>query len=96
MQKLLESFEDISEKQFCTTCNCEIQDSFSRVINTVDKSGNLIALHYHYFSPCWDLDLFCQAYPHHRIASAGFSFDSKVLPNPKQLRNMKKNLDLWI
>ncbi len=95
MQQLIESHKDNYEKPVCTTCNCEIQDSISRVLSISDKSGNPIILHYHYFHPCWDLSLFCQMYPYHKIISVGYSCDSEILKNSKVLRNMKQNLDLW-
>ena len=96
MQRLFEPSENICEKQICATCNCKIQDSFSRIVNIIDMPGNLTVLYYHYFFPCWDFDLICQTFPNYKIDSAGFSFDSEVLPDPKKLRNMKKNMDLWV
>lgn len=95
MQKHVQPFEDICEMPICATCNCKIQDNTSRVISIVDKLGSPIVLHYHYFFPCWDLDLFCQVYPYHKIISAGYICESKILQNQKQLRNMKNNMDLW-
>lgn len=96
LQSQLVITKDISDNPVCNTCNCEIQDSHSRVLSITDKSGIPIVLNYHYFFPCWDPLRFYQEYPYHRIISAGYSCDYNVLKNPKILRNLKNNLDLWV
>ena len=95
LQKQITTFENVWEKPVCNTCQCEIEDSPSRVLSISDKSGNPIVLHYHYFFPCWDLSLLCQEYPDFEIVSAGYVCGSEILKNSKQLRNLKQNLDLW-
>ena len=95
LQRQIELFGHICEKPICNTCQCEIEDLPSRVVSIADKSGNPIVLHYHYFFPCWDLALLCQEYPYHEIVSAGYTCSSEILQNPKHLRNLKQNLDLW-
>lgn len=95
MHVLVEPFKDAYEKPVCTTCHSEIQDSISRVLSIADKSGYPIILHYHYFFPCWDLSLLCQEYQFYKIVSAGYSCDSEILQNQKQLGNLKQNFELW-
>ena len=95
LQKQVELLEDICDKPVCNTCQHEIKEYPSRIISLADKSGYPIVLHYHYFFPCWDISLLCQEYPYHKIISAGYTCESTILQNAKQLRNMKQNLDLW-
>ena len=96
LQRQIKFFEErIGDKPICNTCQCEIQEYPSRVLSIADKSGNPIVLHFHYFFPCWDLALFCQEYPHHRIVAAGYTCQCTVLQKPKQVRSLKQNFDLW-
>jgi hypothetical protein len=96
LKSLLVQSEDACDNPVCATCNCEIPDSHSRVISFADKSGIPIVLNYHYFFPCWDPLRWLQEYPYSKIISAGYFCDSEVLKNPKMLRNLKNNLDLWV
>jgi len=89
--KLIEKYDT----EFCNTCQCKIREDTSRILHIINKSGDSLTLHYHYFFPCWDLSLFCQRYPDFRISSAGYMCHPEILQNPKMVRNMKKNLDLW-
>ena len=61
----------------------------------VNKQGTPKVVHYHYFFPCWDIDLFFQDFSDHRIISIAYAYDPRILQNPKKLRNLKNNLDLW-
>ena len=61
-----------------------------------DKEGEPIVVYFHYFFPCWDIDLVFEKFPDCKIIDAGF----RVMPenfskNINHLKNLKKNPDLW-
>lgn len=80
----------------CIVCKKEIELEPYRMISLVDKSGTPSVLHFHYFSPCWDLDRFFDEHIDDRIVSFAYSCNESILENPRIIRNMRNNLDLWI
>jgi hypothetical protein len=87
--------EDHEDMPTCVTCMAKIEFLPYRIISLADQSDIPKVLHFHFFYPCWDLDLIFQQFVDHEIISLAFSCDEKILENPLILRNMKKNLDLW-
>jgi len=79
----------------CSTCLSKIEFLPHRIVSLTDQNDIPIVLHFHYFYPCWDIDLLFQRYVDHQITSLAFSCDEKILENPLIIRNMKNNLDLW-
>ena len=53
-------------------------------------------LPFHYFFPCWDIDYVCQNLTEYEIFKMGYSCERSILKNPKSLRNLKQNFDLWM
>ncbi len=79
----------------CDTCLTRLDDSPFRKLVLKEKNGVPLIICIHYFAPCWDQDLINEKYSNYEIVFAGFSLDSKSLPNPKAIRNLQNNLDLW-
>jgi hypothetical protein len=83
-----------SEKHVCSTCKEEVTD-ISRVLLMRDKDGAPRLLCYHYFFPCWDMELFCQQYPNFIIDKAGFSIPENIQMKENSVKDMQENLELW-
>jgi len=84
------------EEPICDTCLTRLEDTPFRKLVLKDKKGEPLIVCIHYFSPCWDFDLLNEKYHSHDIVYAAFSMKSKNLTkNPKVLRNLRNNYDLW-
>ena len=80
----------------CTTCKRQIEFLPYRIVTLEDKNSHIHVLHFHYFAPCWDIDDFFQFHVNERIVSLAYSYDEKILKQPMILKNLERNLDLWI
>lgn len=87
--------EDHDDMPICETCRSKIEFLPYRIVSLADHEDIPKVLHFHYFYPCWDLDLLFQRFIDHKIISLAFSCDEKILENPLIIRNMKNNPDLW-
>ncbi|AFS80370.1 hypothetical protein NKOR_02360 [Candidatus Nitrosopumilus koreensis AR1] len=87
--------EENDDMPVCNTCLSRIESLPYRIVSLADHYDIPRVLHFHYFYPCWDLDLFFQRYVDHKIISLAFSCDVKTLEDPLIIRNMKNNADLW-
>jgi len=87
--------EDGEDMPICDTCMSKIDSTPYRIVSLADGTDIPKVCHFHYFYPCWDLDLFFQRYTDNQIISVGFSCDREILEKPLIVRNMKQNLDLW-
>jgi hypothetical protein len=88
--------QDNGSRPDCIVCKKEIEFEPYRMISLVDKSGIPSVLHFHYFSPCWDLNRFFYEHMDDQIISLAYSCDESILERPKIIRNMRNNLDLWL
>jgi hypothetical protein len=79
----------------CDTCLTKIDYLPYRIVSLADKTDIPKICHFHYFYPCWDLDLFFQRYSDDQIVSVAFSFDENILERPWIIKNMKHNFELW-
>jgi len=84
-----------SDMPICDTCLEQIDYLPYRIVSLADKTDIPKMRYFHYFYPCWDLNLFFQRYTDSQIISVAFSCDVNILENPRIVRNMKQNLDLW-
>ena len=80
----------------CDTCEKRFDDMPYRVIVLKDKEGEPIVVYFHYFFPCWDVNLLSDKFPDCKIVDIGFNLDTKDIPkNANKLKNLKQNFDLW-
>jgi hypothetical protein len=84
-----------SEKHVCDTCKEEIHD-ISRVLIMRDKDGGPRLLCFHYFFPCWDMQLLCQQYPNLIIDMVRFSFPENISMKESSIKDIQENLEMWI
>ena len=84
-----------NRKHVCDTCQCEIGDEISRVIIMRDKDGGPHLLCFHYFFPCWDMNLLCQKYPHLIIDKLRFTFPKDLKITKRSIEDMKNDLRFW-
>ena len=84
-----------SEKHVCDTCKEKIPD-ISRVLLMRDIDGGPRLLCYHFFFPCWDMELLCQQYPNLIIDRIGFSFPENLVMSKSSIKKIQKNQELWI
>ena len=94
IQKQIISQVPSSEKHVCDTCKEEIPN-ISRVLLMRDVDGGPRLLCFHYFFPCWDMELLCQQYPNFVIDKAGFSIPENMSIKESSLIEMQSNLDYW-
>jgi hypothetical protein len=83
-----------SEKHVCSTCKEEVID-ISRVLIMRDKDDGPRLLFFHYFFPCWDMDLLCQKYPNLVIDRLGYSFPENLKISESFVKDLKQNLKFW-
>lgn len=80
----------------CNTCKTKLDDNPYRVIVLKDNEGEPIVIYFHYFFPCWDIDLVSQRFPDSTIVDAGFSVEfQNISKNIKKIKNLKQNEELW-
>jgi len=80
----------------CGTCKKQIEFLPYRIVTLEDKSSQIRVLHFHYFAPCWNIDDFFQFHVNEKIVSLAYSYDEKMLKQPMILKNLERNLNLWI
>ena len=84
-----------SEKHVCSTCKEKIVDiSRDLIMNDIDGGARLLC--FHFFYPCWDMDLLRQQYPNLRIHRVGFSFPENIIISESFIKKMQKNQEFWI
>jgi len=83
-----------SKSHVCSTCKEEITD-IARVLIMRDRDGGPRLLSFHYFFPCWDMELLCQQYPNLLIDKLGFSIPENISIKENSMKNMLENLDWW-
>jgi hypothetical protein len=84
-----------SEIHVCDTCKEEIPD-ISRVLLMRDKDGGPRLLCFHYFFPCWDMELLVQRYPNLKIDKVTFSVPENILMKQSSIEDLQRNHNLWI
>ena len=84
-----------SEKHVCSTCKEEIVD-ISRVLIMRDRDGGPRLLCFHFFYPCWDMELLCQKYPNLIIDRTGLSFPENLVMSKSSIKKIQKNQEFWI
>lgn len=93
---MISKIEEIEEMPICNTCKSQIDFLPYRTVTIKNHNFRIKELYFHYFFPCWDMNYFMQSHEDCRIVSVGFSCAAKILEKPLIIRNMEKNLDLWI
>ena len=83
-----------SEIHVCDTCKVEIPD-ISRVLLMRDIDGGPRLLCFHYFFPCWDMELLCQQYPNLVIDKIGFSIPRNYDMKESSIKDLQSNTELW-
>ena len=84
-----------SEIHICDTCREEIPD-ISRVLLMRDKDGGPRLLCFHYFFPCWDMDILVQRYPNLKIDRVTFSVPENPSMKQSSMEDLQRNQNLWI
>ena len=89
-------FEDKCQNDpVCSICNHEMDDSIHRIIYFGDPKKTLFSRRFHFFFPCWDVELISQRYVHHKIISAGFSCEENILYDSNIVKSLQRNSSLW-
>ena len=90
-------FEENSQTNpICNVCLKKMNEPIYRIVIFQDKEKNLIVKNFHFFFPCWDIDYIFQEYLDYKIVNLGFSCEKIILNNHKKIRNLQRNLSLWI
>jgi len=61
-----------------------------------DRDGGPHLLCFHFFYPCWDMNLLSQQYPNLKIDRIGFSFPENMVMNESSIKKIQTNCELWI
>ena len=93
MEKYLKK-DGSSEKHVCSTCQREI-DYISRILIMRDRDLGPRLLLFHFFYPCWDIELLCQQYPNFKIDQIGFSFPEELKMSEDSIQQIKSCSELW-
>ncbi len=80
----------------CSVCMREIEESTHRIVIFQDNEKNVTVKKFHYYFPCWDMEYICQKYLDYKIVNVGFSCEKSILKNHNQVRNLQRNLSLWV
>ncbi len=88
--------ENIQKSPVCSVCLREIDESVHRIVIFQDKEKNPLVKRFHYFFPCWDMEYICQKYLDYKIVNVGFSCEKSILNNHNKVRNLQRNLSLWV
>ena len=88
--------EKYPRKPLCNVCLREMNDPIYRMVIFQDKENNPILKNFHFFFPCWDLEFICQKYSDYKITKLGFSCEKSILKNYNKVRNLQRNLSMWI
>jgi hypothetical protein len=83
------------QSPICNTCKSPIDDLTYRFLIVKNRYMKHELLSFHYFFPCWDVNYVFQNLMDYEIIKAGFSCDASIKKNPKTLRNLRRNDDLW-
>jgi hypothetical protein len=86
---------DFLKSHVCSTCK-EVITDISRVLIMRDKDGGPRLLCFHFFYPCWDMELLCQQYPNLVIEKTSFSIPENMSLKPSSIESLQTNQDLWI
>jgi len=90
-------FEENSQRNpTCNVCLREMDESIYRIVIFQDKEKNLTVKKFHFFFPCWDIEYVCQKYLDYKIVNLGFSCEKTILNNHQKIRNLQRNLSLWV
>lgn len=81
-----------SKSHVCSTCKKEITD-IARILIMRDRDGGPRLLSFHYFFPCWDMELLCQQYPNLRIDKVGFSIPENMAIKENSVKSMLESVD---
>ena len=95
IKKPITSNAHSSEKHVCDTCK-EVIPDISRVLIMRDVDGGPRLLCFHFFFPCWDMELLCQQYPNFVIDRIGFSFPENISMKESSIKDLQENQELWI
>lgn len=88
--------EKLQSTPICNVCLKKMNDSIYRIVIFQDKEKNLIVKNFHFFFPCWDIDYICHEYLDYKIVNLGFSCEKTILNNHKKVRNLQRNISLWV
>jgi len=83
-----------SEKHVCHTCKQEIS-GISRVMIMRDRDFGPRLLCFHFFYPCWDMELLCQQFPNLKIDQIGFSFPDSLMISEESINKIQTCQELW-
>jgi hypothetical protein len=83
-------------KQITLTVEKGTKRISSRVLIMRDKDGGPRLLCFHFFYPCWDMELLCQQYPNLVIEKTSFSIPENMSLKPSSIESLQTNQDLWI
>ena len=65
------------------------------VITMRDRDLGPRLLFFHFFYPCWDMELLCQQYPNLKIDQIGFSFPEELKMSEDSIQQIKSCPELW-
>lgn len=85
-----------TETLTCNTCKNKIASDVCRFLITHDRNNAPRFFAFHFFSPCWNFEIFCKKYPNLSLTKAGYSISEDIKMSEKSIKDLQSNLSFWI
>ncbi len=80
----------------CNTCKREMDSEMCRIVITRNIDGQPQFFSYHFFSPCWNIEDFCQKYPNLILDRVGISILENHSISENGIKDLQTNSSYWI
>ncbi len=92
-KKLIKMQESV--KLVCNTCKKEMNSEICRILITRNKDNCPQFFSFHFFSPCWNFENFCQKYPNLILDRTVFSISKNMSISENGIKDLQNNLSFW-
>ena len=80
----------------CNTCKREMDSEMCRILITRNIIGEPQFFSFHFFSPCWNIEDFCQKYPNHTLDRVGISILENHSMSENGIKDLQTNSSYWV
>ena len=84
------------ENLTCNTCKREMDSEMCRIVFTRNIVGEPQFFSFHFFSPCWKMEDFCQKYPNNTLDRVGISILENHSISKNGIKDLQTNSSYWV